>query len=442
MLGEPRVKQVQEWMPMLYYSTNHKSPNVSLKEAVLRGQAEDGGLFLPVSIPVLRASFFEAIRSLSLQEIALEVSAPLLGDDVPADALRGVIERALNFDAPLVTLEEGLHVLELFHGPTLAFKDFGARFMAQLMSYFIRNSDRKLTILVATSGDTGSAVAHGFLGAPGIDVIVLYPGGKVSEIQEKQMTTLGRNIRALEVDGTFDDCQKLVKETFTDKDLNETLQLTSANSINIARLIPQMFYYFRALAQLRDKSDHIIFSVPSGNFGNLTAGLMAKRMGLPVVKFIAATNANDVVPQYLATGVFAPRPSCQTLSSAMDVGNPSNFARILELYHHDHAAVSADILGSSHSDEETRHAVRESYRKYGYLFDPHGAVGYLALRKCSPVNGIILETAHPAKFQDIVEPAAGVKVEIPERLKSCLAGRKISVPMPNDFDTLKTLLLA
>lgn len=427
---------------MLYFSTNHKTPNVTLREAVLRGQAEDGGLFLPVSIPDLPASFIESVRALSLQEIALEVSKPLLGDDVPAHALTGIVERALNFDAPLVRLAEGVYVLELFHGPTLAFKDFGARFMAQLMSYFIRNSDHKLTILVATSGDTGSAVAHGFLDAPGIEVIVLYPGGKISEIQEKQMTTLGRNIKALEVEGTFDDCQKLVKQAFTDKDLNAARQLTSANSINIGRLIPQMFYYFRAFAQLPKNRGDVVFSVPSGNFGNLTAGLMAKRMGLPISQFIAATNVNDVVPQYLATGVFTPRPSCQTLSNAMDVGNPSNFARILELYRHNHAAVSADILGSSHSDEETRRAIRESYQKYGYLFDPHGAVGYLAQRRFSPDNGIILETAHPAKFQEIVEPAAGVKVEIPERLKACLAGQKLSVPMPNDFATFKSLLLS
>lgn len=256
------------------------------------------------------------------------------------------------------------------------------------------------------------------------------------------MTTLGENITAIEIDGTFDDCQKLVKQAFADKGLNTKLQLTSANSINIGRLIPQMFYYFRALAQLAEKSDPVVFSVPSGNFGNLTAGLMAKRMGLPVSRFIAATNANDVVPQYLATAAFTPRPSCQTLSNAMDVGNPSNFVRILELYHHEHAAITADIIGSSHSDEQTRQAIRESFQKYGYLFDPHGAVGYLALRKYSPANGVILATAHPAKFQEIVEPAAGASVQIPERLKACLAGRKLSIPMPNDLAALKSLLLA
>lgn len=429
---------------MLFYSTNHKSLQVTLREAVLKGQAGDGGLFMPETIPPLRPDFLESIHSRSLSEVALEVSRCLLGNEVPEKELDTILKR-LDFDAPLVTLENDLHVLELFHGPTLAFKDFGARFMAGLMSYFIRNEDLELTILVATSGDTGSAVANGFLDAPGIQVIVLYPGSKVSEIQEKQMTTLGQNITALEIAGTFDDCQRLVKQAFPDPDLNRKLLLTSANSINIARLVPQSFYYFRGYAQLPDHASDVVISVPSGNFGNLTAGLIAKRMGLPVARFIAATNTNDVVPQYLLTGIFEPRPSKQTLSNAMDVGNPSNFARMLDLFGHDRAAMNADLWASSHSDEETRAAIGEAYGKYGYLFDPHGAIGYLAFRKFrsqSPCCGIIMETAHPAKFQDIVESSAGVTVAIPDRLRACLAKQKLSIPLSNNFVDLKNYLLS
>lgn len=429
---------------MKFYSTNRKSEPVSLREAVIKGQAGDGGLFLPASIPPLSAAFIQSLPSRSLMEIGVEVCQRLFGDELPRSVAEEVVGR-LTFDAPLVEIENNVHILELFHGPTLAFKDFGARFMAGLLSYFVRNENRMLTILVATSGDTGSAVANGFLDAPGIRVVVLYPGGKISQIQEKQMTTLGHNIVALEVEGAFDDCQRLVKQAFLDAELNDRMRLTSANSINIGRLIPQSFYYFRGYAQMKGETSNAVFSVPSGNFGNLTAGIIAKKMGLPISRFIAATNANSVVPQYLQSGRFEPRPSLETLSNAMDVGNPSNFARILDLFGNDWEAIRRNVAGSSHSDEETRTTIKRVYEKHGYVLDPHGAVGYAALVKYQQQTacaGVVLETAHPAKFADIVESATGVVVTIPDSLKECLKKPKQSIPIGKTFEELKSFLLS
>lgn len=432
---------------MQAYSTNRSSPRVSLKEAVLRGMPPDGGLYMPERIPALPTEFFKDLAGYSLQEIAFRVGHSFFAGDVPARDFRDLVDHAINFEAPVVSLGEKLQILELFHGPTLAFKDFGARFMARLMSYFIRNEERELAILVATSGDTGSAVAHGFLGVPGIRVYILYPRGKVSTIQEKQFATLGRNITALEVDGNFDDCQRLVKTAFTDSDLNNAMELTSANSINIARLIPQSFYYFSAYARIGKNSDPVVISVPSGNYGNLTGGLIAKRMGLPVARFIAASNANDIVPAYLTSGDFTPRNSIATISNAMDVGNPSNFARMLDLYDHDVSAMRKDLAGSSWTDEQTRQAIREVWKSRGYIMDPHGAVGYLALRDYMTShpesgNGLFLETAHPAKFLESVEALVDDSITIPDRLESALHQEKLSVSISREFDALKSYLLS
>jgi len=431
---------------MRFYSTNQKSPNASLRESVLQGMPDDSGLFMPEGIPKMPEDFFKHIEKLSFQEVAFQVAQHLLGDDLSDPVLQQIIEDAINFDAPLVSITENISTLELFHGPTLAFKDFGARFMARLFSYFVQHNDQELTILVATSGDTGSAVAHGFYKVPGIRVIILYPANKVSRIQEQQFTTLGENIIALEVDGTFDDCQRLVKAAFTDKSLNEKLQLTSANSINIARLIPQSFYYFYAYAQIGHKSNPIVISVPSGNYGNLTAGLIAKKMGLPVHKFLAASNANDIVPEYLQSGEFNPRDSVETISNAMDVGNPSNFARILELYKNDLSAIRSDIYGVSFTDAETRQGTQEVDSEFNYTMDPHGAVGYLALRNYldshdQNYTGIFLETAHPAKFLEHVQPLVNHKVEIPKRLQASLAIEKKSISMEASLEDLKAFLL-
>ncbi|MBN4061903.1 MAG: threonine synthase [Flavobacteriales bacterium] len=436
---------------MQYYSTNHQASHVPLKEAVLKGLPADNGLFMPETIPQLSAGFFDKISSFSFQEIAFEVSKTLLQDDLPENVLQNIVEDAINFDAPLVQIEENTFCLELFHGPTLAFKDFGARFMSRLMEHLLQDSKVELTILVATSGDTGSAVANGFLSVEGINVIILYPSRKVSEIQEKQLTTLGNNITSLEIEGTFDDCQQLVKQAFLDKELKEKLMLTSANSINIARLIPQSFYYFYAYAQL-SKKNNVCVSVPSGNFGNLTAGLIAKKMGLPVSKFIASTNVNDIVPKYLETGLFEPKPSQKTLSNAMDVGNPSNFARMLELYKNDPGKLGQnDVIGFSFDDEQTKATIKSVYEKFNYLLDPHGAIGYLGLsefrrqetgvRSLNEITGIFMETAHPAKFKDVVEEVIGEKIEIPERLQVCLQKEKQSTLLSNDFDELKDFLL-
>ncbi|MDR1089853.1 MAG: threonine synthase [Prevotella sp.] len=432
---------------MKYYSTNGEAPDVTLQEAVVKGLAPDKGLFMPETIKLLSASFFENIGSLSFQEIAYPVADAFFGDDIEKDTLKGIVYDTLDFDTPVVHVTDNIYSLELFHGPTLAFKDVGARFMARLLGYFIRRQGQKdVKVLVATSGDTGSAVANGFLGVEGIRVYVLYPKGKVSRIQESQFTTLGQNITAIEVDGTFDDCQALVKAAFLDKELNSRLNLTSANSINVARFLPQAFYYFYAYAQLakQGKADNIVFSVPSGNFGNITAGLIAKRMGLPVRRFIAANNSNDIFYEYLQTGEYSPRPSVQTIANAMDVGDPSNFVRILDLYGKSLNEIKKDISGEWYNDESIKNTVKKTYAETGYLLDPHGACGYQALKDNLKPNetGIFLETAHPAKFLEAVEGIVNVKIPVPEKLQEFMKGEKQSISMGKDFDGLKEYLLS
>lgn len=431
---------------MKYYSTNKKASDATLEEAVVRGLAGDKGLYMPRSIKTLPKSFYDEIENLSFQEIAFRVADAFFGEDIPADTLKHIVYDTLNFDTPVVKVKDNIYSLELFHGPTLAFKDVGGRFMARLLGYFIRKEGKKqVNVLVATSGDTGSAVANGFLGVEGIHVYVLYPKGKVSEIQEKQFTTLGQNITAIEVDGTFDDCQALVKNAFMDKELNEHMQLTSANSINVARFLPQAFYYFYAYAQMKKlgKADKLVICVPSGNFGNITAGLFGKRMGLPVERFIAANNRNDIFYQYLKTGEYKPRPSVATIANAMDVGDPSNFARILDLYEGSHDAIASEISGETYTDEQIRETVQKTYEETGYLLDPHGACGYRALAEdLKPgENGVFLETAHPAKFLQTVEDIIGTEVKIPEKLQAFMRGTKQSVPMSKDFTSFKAYLL-
>lgn len=431
----------------MYYSTQNPQHRVSLEEAVLRGLPPDNGLYMPEQIRRFDLDMFEHLRGLSFQDLSFEVARQLLGEEIPADILRHMVREALSFDTPLVQLDNTAGVLELFHGPTMAFKDVGARFMAQLMAYFVQqHGGETLRILVATSGDTGGAVANGFFQVPGIEVVVLYPSGRVSFLQEKQLTTLGHNVQAIEVKGSFDDCQALVKQAFLDEELQNKLRLSSANSINIARLIPQTFYYFRGWQQAPHDGRPVVFSVPSGNFGNLTAGLMAKRLGLPVSHFIAATNINDVVPAYLSDGIYSPRPSVQTLSTAMDVGAPSNFARMMELYQHDRARLLHELSGFAFDDANTAAAIREVYQRYGYTMDPHSAVGWLALEAWQaehPVEsfGIVLSTAHPAKFPDIVEQAIGHPVEIPHRLAALADLPKQAIEMENDFAAFKHYLL-
>ena len=432
---------------MKFRSTLRRGPEVSLRDAVLHGSAPDSGLYMPVEMPRLPRGFSDRLRSLSFPELASEVGALFLGDDIPPGALTEIVTCALDFPVPLISLTERLHILELFHGPTLAFKDFGARFMARLMAYFVRESGQQLTVIVATSGDTGSAVAHAFLGVPGIRVVILYPAGRVSIAQEKQFTTLGQNITALEVAGSFDDCQRLAKQALVDPVAAQQLTITSANSINIARLIPQMFYYFAACAQLPGASSQVVCSVPSGNFGNLTAGLFAKRIGLPVTQFIAATNTNDVVPEFLRSGKLIPRASRRTVSNAMDVGNPSNFARIIDLYDNDLQAIRRDISGCGFSDEETLHTMHDMEQRHGYLLDPHTAVGVLGWESFAKQNhaatqGIVLATAHPAKFAETVARATGLRPEMPERLASLLDREKQSIPFPNRFSALQEFLLS
>ena len=431
---------------MNYYSTNKQEHGVSLEEAVVKGLAVDKGLYMPDAIRPLPETFYEHIDQLSFQEIAYRVADAFFGEDVPADTLKQLVYDTLSFDTPLVPVHDAIYSLELFHGPTLAFKDVGGRFMARLLGYFIRKEGkRQVNVLVATSGDTGSAVANGFLGVEGIHVYVLYPKGKVSEIQEKQFTTLGRNITALEVDGTFDDCQALVKAAFMDKELNEHLQLTSANSINVARFLPQAFYYFYAYAQLKraGRADQVVICVPSGNFGNITAGLFGKRMGLPVKRFIAANNRNDIFYQYLRTGIYTPRPSIATIANAMDVGAPSNFARVLDLYGESHAAICADISGATYTDEQIAETVKQVWIDHHYLLDPHGACGYRALAEgLQPgETGIFLETAHPAKFKDTVEKIIGEPIEIPAKLQAFMQGKKQSIPMSKAFADFKSYLM-
>lgn len=431
---------------MKYYSTNRKASDATLEEAVVKGLVADRGLYMPHNIRILPASFYEQIDQLSFQEIASQVADAFFGEDVPAETLKQIVYDTLSFDVPVVRVKENIYSLELFHGPTLAFKDVGGRFMARLLGYFIRKEGkRQVNVLVATSGDTGSAVANGFLGVEGIHVYVLYPKGKVSEIQEKQFTTLGRNITAVEVDGTFDDCQALVKSAFMDQELNERMQLTSANSINVARFLPQAFYYFYAYAQMKKlgREKELVVCVPSGNFGNITAGLFAKRMGLPVKRFIAANNRNDIFYQYLKTGQYAPKPSVQTIANAMDVGDPSNFARILDLYEGSHDAIASEISGETYTDDQIRETVQLTYDETGYLLDPHGACGYRALSEnLQPGEvGVFLETAHPAKFLHTVEDIIGTDINIPEKLKAFMNGTKQSVPMSKNFMTFKEWLL-
>lgn len=431
---------------MKYYSTNGKADRAMLHEAVVKGLASDKGLFMPEVIKHLPASFFDEIQDLSFQEIAYRVADAFFGEDVPADTLKQIVYDTLSFDCPVVKVTENIYSLELFHGPTLAFKDVGARFMARLLGYFIKQEgNQQVNVLVATSGDTGSAVANGFLGVEGIHVYVLYPKGKVSAIQECQFTTLGQNITALEVDGVFDDCQALVKNAFMDKELNGHMKLTSANSINVARFLPQAFYYFHAYAQLKKmgKADQLVVCVPSGNFGNITAGLFGKVMGLPVKRFIAANNANDIFYNYLQTGEYNPRPSVQTIANAMDVGDPSNFARIYDLYKGDHAAVSAEISGATYTDAQIAETVKNCYEQTGYLLDPHGACGFRALSEGLREGecGVFLETAHPAKFQSTVEEIIGAPVEIPSKLAAFMKGEKKSIQISKDFADFKSFLM-
>jgi threonine synthase len=433
---------------MQYYSTNKKTPPVSLKEAVVKGLAADNGLFMPERIEKLEPSFFQQIQNLSFQEIAFEVATKFFGEDIEEQKLREIVFDTLQFDCPVVKVTENIYSLELFHGPTLAFKDVGARFMARLLNHFLDKQENLVHVLVATSGDTGSAVANGFLGVQGIHVYVLYPKGKVSKIQESQFTTLGQNITAIEIDGTFDDCQRLVKTAFLDEELNRKLLLTSANSINVARFLPQAFYYFNAYARLKEAGElngkDLIVSVPSGNLGNLTAGLFASEMGLPVKQFIAANNANDVVFDYLETGKYNPRASVETIANAMDVGAPSNFARILDLYNYSHSIISEKIKGFRYSDNEIGETVKNVFRESGYLCDPHGACGFQALEDYLKADqvGIFLETAHPAKFLETMENlVGGGNLALPEKLSAFMKGERKSHPLNVEYEKFKEFLL-
>ena len=437
---------------MHYYSTNQQAPLASLEEAVVRGLATDKGLYMPERIKQLPKEFFDGIAEMSFQEIAYQVADAFFGEDIPAEELKRIVYDTLAFDAPVVDVDGNIHSLELYHGPTLAFKDVGARFMARLLGYFnglrstVDGQQKMVNVLVATSGDTGSAVANGFLGVEGIHVYVLYPKGKVSAIQECQFTTLGQNITALEVDGVFDDCQRLVKSAFMDAELNAHMRLTSANSINVARFLPQAFYYFYAYAQMKrqGKEGELVICVPSGNFGNICAGLFAHRMGLPIKRFIAANNSNDIFYQYLMTGEYHPRASVQTIANAMDVGDPSNFARILDLYGHSHADICKLISGAAYTDELIAETLADTYHRTGYLLDPHGACGYRALSEGlrDGEQGVFLETAHPAKFRDTVEGIIGDEVAVPEKLQAFMRGTKQSVPMTAAFEDFKAYLMS
>ena len=449
---------------MKYYSTNSKAPIADLHKAVVKGLAEDRGLYMPESIKQLPKEFFDTIETKSFQEIAYTVADAFFGEDVEAVALKQIVNDTLSFDCPVVKVKENIYSLELFHGPTLAFKDVGARFMARLLQYFIRQEKdhKQVNVLVATSGDTGSAVANGFLGVEGIHVYVLYPKGKVSPIQECQFTTLGQNITAIEVDGVFDDCQALVKSAFMDAELNQHMKLTSANSINVARFLPQAFYYFNAYARMKEKLPNklsnckssnckFVMCVPSGNFGNICAALFGHAMGLPVQRFIAANNANDIFFKYLQTGKYEPKPSKQTLANAMDVGDPSNFARILNIYSQNgalspedtHQAITSLISGATYSDEQIRETMRQCFKETGYILDPHGACGYQALEDGLNEGeiGVFCETAHPAKFKEKVDDILSIDVEIPARLAAFMRGQKQSVPMTKDFSDFKQYLL-
>lgn len=428
---------------MKYISTRQQE-ETNIKTAILKGLADDGGLFMPEYIPQLDSAFFENLPNLTLQEIGFRVARELLGESIPDENLKEIIDEVLNFEIPAVKISENIYSLELFHGPTMAFKDVGARFMARMMSYF--SEGKPMKVIAATSGDTGSAVASGFYNVPGIEVYILYPKGKVSPLQEKQLTTWGGNIKALEIDGTFDDCQALAKQILSDEELNQKFTLTSANSINIARLIPQSFYYFWAFAQLQKLGKPIVFSVPSGNFGNLTAGLFAKKMGLPIHHFVASTNANDIVPNYLETGIYTAKSSVQTISNAMDVGNPSNFERMKSLFDNDVSEFKREIDSYSFSDEETKNAMRKVKNDFGYTLDPHGAVAYLGFQKYLEKNneeliGVLLETAHPAKFVEVVENVLKETIEIPEKLAAFGRKDKLATLLPNDLSKIKEAIM-
>lgn len=441
---------------MQYYSTNNPTTRESLETAVVKGLAADRGLYMPTSIRPLSQEFFDNIQDMSLQEISFRVAECFFGEDIPAEDLRQIVYDTMSFDIPAVRVTDNIYSLELFHGPTLAFKDVGARFMARLLGYFNKKQggDRLVNVLVATSGDTGSAVANGFLGVPGIHVYVLYPKGKVSPIQECQFTTLGQNITAIEVEGVFDDCQAMVKSAFMDEELNLHMKLTSANSINVARFLPQSFYYFWAYAQLKKQgiavngtpsavAPKLVACVPSGNFGNICSALFGRRMGLPIDRFIAANNANDIFYNYLQSGQYNPRPSTATIANAMDVGDPSNFARILDLYGHSHEAITEHISGATYTDGQIADTMRQCLSETGYQLDPHGACGYRALKDgLRPGEvGFFLETAHPAKFKQVVDDICHTDVEIPARLAAFMQGEKQSIPMPNDFSAFKHFLM-
>ena len=427
---------------MNYYSLNNKNHKVTFKEAVIKGLAPDRGLYFPETITPLPDSFFQNIETLSNEEIAFETIKQFIGDEIPETELKKIISETLCFDFPCIPVEDNVFSLELFHGPTMAFKDVGARFMSRCLGYFNRNTDKKVTVLVATSGDTGGAVASGFLSVKGVEVIILYPSGKVSDIQERQLTTLGQNIKALEVDGVFDDCQDMVKKAFLDESLTHK-NLTSANSINIARWLPQMFYIFFAYKQLKQYNKSIVLSCPSGNFGNICAGIMAKRLGLPIAHFVASTNANDTVPRFLEKGNYEPKPSVATISNAMDVGNPSNFIRIQELYHNDLNEFEKDFSSYSFSDAETEITIKDIYSRTKYIAEPHGAVGYLGLKKEMQKQpnsiGVFLETAHPIKFLDIVEPLLDLQLPIPKQIESVLNKEKVSIKIKT-YEELKDFL--
>lgn len=441
---------------MKYYSTNKTSPIATLEKAVVKGLAEDRGLYMPERIKPLSKEFYDNIERMSFQEIAYNVAECFFGEDIDAESLKQIVYDTLQFDCPVVRVTENIYTLELFHGPTLAFKDVGARFMARLLQYFLNKKgeyvvsgsntkNNKVNVLVATSGDTGSAVANGFLGVDGIHVYVLYPKGKVSPIQECQFTTLGKNITALEIDGVFDDCQALVKNAFMDKELNEHMKLTSANSINVARFLPQAFYYFNAYARMKEKgmADNLVMCVPSGNFGNICSALFGKRMGLPVKRFIAANNANDIFYKYLQNGIYEPAASVQTIANAMDVGDPSNFARIYDLYGGSHKDICNDISGATYNDTQIAETMRMCYKATGYVLDPHGACGYQALADSLQENevGVFCETAHPAKFKDTVDNILNTDIDIPERLQNFMKGKKQSIEMSKDFAEFKAYLM-
>ncbi len=430
---------------MKYFSTSKQSEAVDFGEATVRGQAPDKGLYFPERIPVLPPSFFDELKQLSKEEIALQVIEPYVGDSIPKEELMRIVSETVNFDFPLVKVNEDIYSLELFHGPILAFKDVGARFMSRCLGYFSKGRTDKVYVLVATSGDTGGAVASGFYGVPGVEVVILYPAGKVSSVQEKQLTTLGKNIHALEVDGSFDDCQKMVKQAFADKELNNKLFLTSANSINVARWLPQQFYYFYALQQWQLTDQLPVIAVPSGNFGNICAGLVAYRSGLPVKHFVAACNANSVVPEYFQHGQYTPQPPKSTLSNAMDVGNPSNFIRMLELFDHRFGAIKQSVSSYSITDEETKSTLLEVKNKYGYLPDPHGAVAYAAVKKYLADHpgdkAIFLETAHPIKFYDVVEPLIHEPIPLPPGVKEIIGRKKVSTKISTYYTEFKDFML-